>query len=206
LWPSFYGLIAECKPSIIFGEQVASKDGREWLSAVRLDLEDAGYAVGAANLSAASVGAPHERQRHFFVADASGGQQRQEVEGRKSRNGEMGSLAANGIGADAAGRHTNGRRIGSHEEMEEDRPIAYRHEARRADGQMESRLRASEVTLHRCAFVEEWQGWNGGFSGFGRVDDGVSSRMAKSVVGGFGNAIVPQVAQAFIEAFMEVRP
>jgi hypothetical protein len=30
--------------------------------------------------------------------------------------------------------------------------------------------------------------------------------MAKSVVGGFGNAIVPQVAQAFIEAFMECRP
>ena len=38
----------------MFGEQVASKDGREWLSAVRSDLEAVGYAVGAASLPAAA--------------------------------------------------------------------------------------------------------------------------------------------------------
>ncbi|MEM8149780.1 DNA cytosine methyltransferase, partial [Morganella morganii] len=27
LWPAFFHLISECKPGVIFGEQVASKDG-----------------------------------------------------------------------------------------------------------------------------------------------------------------------------------
>ncbi len=76
LWPAFYRLIAECRPATIFGEQVASKDGREWLAGVRADLEGIGYAVGAADLCAASAGAPHIRQRLFWVADAKGGRGR----------------------------------------------------------------------------------------------------------------------------------
>ena len=63
LWPAFYSLIAECRPAIVFGEQVASKDGREWLAGVRADLEALGYACGAADLCAAGAGAPHIRQR-----------------------------------------------------------------------------------------------------------------------------------------------
>lgn len=68
LWPEFRRLIAECRPPVIFGEQVASKLGREWFAGVRVDLEALGYAVGAADLCAAGVGAPHIRQRLFWVA------------------------------------------------------------------------------------------------------------------------------------------
>ncbi len=68
LWPAFRWLIAQCRPATIFGEQVASKDGRQWPSGVRADLEAMGYAVGAADLCAASVSAPHIRQRLFWVA------------------------------------------------------------------------------------------------------------------------------------------
>ena len=70
LWPAFFALISERKPATVFGEQVASKDGRAWLSAVRLDLEAAGYACGAADLCAAGVGAPHVRQRLFWVGNS----------------------------------------------------------------------------------------------------------------------------------------
>ena len=72
LWPHFLRIIAECRPPTIFGEQVASKLGREWLAGVRDDLEVLGYAVGAADLCAAGVGAPHIRQRLYFVAHAPG--------------------------------------------------------------------------------------------------------------------------------------
>jgi DNA (cytosine-5)-methyltransferase 1 len=72
LWPFFRELIAKCAPPVIFGEQVASKLGREWLAGVRADLETLGYAVGAADLCAAGVGAPHIRQRLFWVAVAKG--------------------------------------------------------------------------------------------------------------------------------------
>ena len=68
LWPEFRRLIDKCHPSIVFGEQVASKDGRLWLDGVRVDLERMGYAVGAADLCAAGVGAPHIRQRLYWGA------------------------------------------------------------------------------------------------------------------------------------------
>lgn len=70
LWPEFYRLISERRPSAIFGEQVASQDGLEWLDGVSLDLEEIGYAFAAANLCAAGESSPHLRQRHFFVAYA----------------------------------------------------------------------------------------------------------------------------------------
>ena len=69
LWPEFYRLIAECNPPVVFGEQVASPLGRKWLAGVRADLEALGYAVGAADLCAAGVNAPHIRQRLYWVAD-----------------------------------------------------------------------------------------------------------------------------------------
>jgi len=72
LWPAFYELIAQCKPPTVFGEQVASKDGREWLAGVRADLGGMDYACGAADLPAACVGSPQVRQRLWWVADARG--------------------------------------------------------------------------------------------------------------------------------------
>jgi len=68
LWPELRRLIAERRPAVCFGEQVAGAAGREWLSGVRTDLEGLDYAVGAADLCSASVGAPHIRQRLFWVA------------------------------------------------------------------------------------------------------------------------------------------
>lgn len=56
LWPAFRRLISVRRPATVFGEQVASKAGREWLAGVRADLEDMGYRVGAADLPACSVG------------------------------------------------------------------------------------------------------------------------------------------------------
>jgi DNA (cytosine-5)-methyltransferase 1 len=69
LWPHWSGLIGERRPGVVFGEQVASADGLAWLDFVCADLEGAGYAVGALDLCAAGFGAPHIRQRLFFVAD-----------------------------------------------------------------------------------------------------------------------------------------
>ena len=67
LWPEFFRLIAECRPATLFGEQVASRAGRDWLARVLDDLESVGYAVAGADLCAASVGAPHIRQRLYWT-------------------------------------------------------------------------------------------------------------------------------------------
>lgn len=70
LWPIFARLIAECRPTTVFGEQVASKDGREWLTRVFADLETMGNVVAGADLCAAGVKAPHLRQRLWWVANS----------------------------------------------------------------------------------------------------------------------------------------
>ena len=68
LWPEFFRIINGIQPQYIFGEQVASPLGRNWLSAVQLDLGSISYVLGATDLPAASVGAPHIRQRLFWMA------------------------------------------------------------------------------------------------------------------------------------------
>ena len=82
LWPAFHHLIAQCRPQVVFGEQVASKDGLSWLDLVHADMEGTGYAFGVADLCAAGFGAPHIRQRLFFVADANGTGQRARRKGQ----------------------------------------------------------------------------------------------------------------------------
>jgi len=69
LWPAWQHLIAQCKPSTIFGEQVTGAIRKGWLDGVISDLEGCGYACGAAVLQASGADAPHKRDRLWFVAD-----------------------------------------------------------------------------------------------------------------------------------------
>lgn len=68
LWPAFFRLISQRRPVAVFGEQVASRDGLAWLDLVSSDLEGAGYACGAVDTCATGFGAPHIRQRLYWVA------------------------------------------------------------------------------------------------------------------------------------------
>ncbi len=72
LWPAWHWLISQRRPPVVFGEQVASKDAEPWLDLVSADLEALVYAVAACAFPSASVGAPHIRDRTYFVAYAAG--------------------------------------------------------------------------------------------------------------------------------------
>jgi len=74
LWPVFFNLIRERRPVAVFGEQVANAISKGWLDGISADLESAGYACGATVLGAHSVGAPHIRQRLYWVAQSQGNQ------------------------------------------------------------------------------------------------------------------------------------
>ena len=73
LWPVWFNLIREFRPDTVFGEQVEAAVRHGWLDLVQADLEGVGYACGAASIPAAGVGAPHIRQRLWFVADSAKG-------------------------------------------------------------------------------------------------------------------------------------
>lgn len=70
LWPSVFHLAAVRKPERIVGEQVASPDGAIWLDLVQTDMEALGYAFGACAFPSAGAGAPHIRDRTYWMADA----------------------------------------------------------------------------------------------------------------------------------------
>jgi DNA (cytosine-5)-methyltransferase 1 len=102
LWPYWEKLIAECKPSIIVGEQVAS--ALEWLDLVSTNLEASGYAFGAADLCAAGFDGAHIRQRNYFVglrhAERDGRQQRR---AKPSEWGIVSDSAISGLADDDEG-------------------------------------------------------------------------------------------------------
>jgi len=111
LWPEFARLIGQCRPAKIIGEQVSSTLGREWLSGVRLDLEAMGYGVGAVDIGAASVGAPHIRQRLWWVADSeSDGRGKAGRDEPRTAGGGKGArqLASGGVRGGLADTHNAG--------------------------------------------------------------------------------------------------
>ncbi|WP_417762199.1 DNA cytosine methyltransferase [Shewanella sp.] len=91
LWPSFYWLIKQCRPRAVFGEQVASKDAEPWLDLVQDDMEALDYAFGAVAFPSAGVGAPHIRDRTYWVADSELEQRQERVSGRGESDSKKGS-------------------------------------------------------------------------------------------------------------------
>ena len=92
LWPVFRNLVKAAQPPVIVGEQVASAAGRDWLAGVFADLEGMGYRTDAADLCAAGIGAPHIRQRLYWMADAPGRWQRSHRDEVQRALGGCGSI------------------------------------------------------------------------------------------------------------------
>ncbi|KGV03959.1 C-5 cytosine-specific DNA methylase family protein [Burkholderia pseudomallei MSHR4032] len=70
LWPAWYWLIGERRPAIVFGEQVASSAVDPWIDLVQADVEALDYAYGCVPFPSAGVGAPHIRDRAYWMAYA----------------------------------------------------------------------------------------------------------------------------------------
>jgi len=235
LWPAWFALIEQCRPSVIFGEQVASQDGLAWLDLVFSDLERCGYAVGAADLCAASVGAPHIRQRLYFVAYADSRRCAEQLSGRIRDQVTHGDHA-HGRGeidlADATEprrepRGTSQACNGRHEtRIESGRLCAAggmdnagldgarqhpgklpRDEAQHALGRTDGNYSLITTSAARGFWSSaEWVPCIDGVArpvepGTFPLAHGVSGRVGR--LRGYGNAIVPQVAAAFVRAAYE---
>ena len=242
LWPVWFNLIRECRPGVVFGEQVEAAINHGWLDLVQSDLEGEGYACGAVGLPAGSVGAPHIRQRLWFVADAqSVGRSVQHTPHNGSANAPSNTLA-NANDSVAVQRRSD---IGELADAEHDGHLA-------ADGLRETDQPSGQAGAHgvgqsaRSCDVDQLG--NAGGSGrkelrgdgvfksqdaAGRCDSGAANGfwdacdwlpcrdgkarpvepgtfpLAHGISGrvgrlrAYGNAIVPQVAQTFIEAYLE---
>lgn len=109
LWPHFFHLISERRPQHVFGEQVAAGNANVWFDLVQSDLEGMGYAFGLVPFTSAGIGAPHIRERAYWVAhtnsvisDGRGnvrtpGRDEHSVSGNASRLADTSSERRNGI-------------------------------------------------------------------------------------------------------------
>lgn len=200
LWPVFRGLIGECRPAIIFGEQVAGKAGLAWLAGVRSDLEALGYAVGAADLCAAGIGAPHIRQRLYWVAQSgsqSAGRMLQRP-GEGSNESEGGASSEFGGSGSAGGVGDSGGEGG----WRDTRTVFGEEEA------SEGKRGAIGSVINEPVVASPWNRYEfmpcadgkarriepGSFP----LANGVPARVGR--LRGYGNAIVPQLAAEFIGA------
>ena len=260
LWPTWFNLIRKCRPDVIFGEQVDAAINHGWLDLVQADLEGEGYACGAVGIPAGGVGAPHIRQRLWFVADTASkrGNERFELEsyGRanEAKQDGLGSKFDQLAGAQHDGGRANelgiassaGRRTGGEyergAEMGGGSATAQRgttgHQLDRTDT-IDSQLADANGTRSAAGVSGQEYGeegvaevaYHGGGGEFGPgqrsetfwsdcdwlpcrdgktrpvepgtfpLAHGVSGRVGR--LRAYGNAIVPQVAQVFIEAYLE---
>jgi DNA (cytosine-5)-methyltransferase 1 len=108
LWPAFLHLITQRGPVRLLGEQVASRGADAWIDLVQADLEALGYTFGAAAFPSASVGAPHIRDRIYWVGDADykGPQGHAGHDGATRWPGQDGSTPATGLSSNP--RQVNG--------------------------------------------------------------------------------------------------
>lgn len=187
LWPIWNGLIRECRPPVVFGEQVASAVAHGWLDDVYQGLEAEGYAIGAAVLPACSVGAPHKRDRLWFVAHAESVIDKRAIRERSAtpwrsegNNGDKFTGASDGhIVADTNEQGLQGR--GLLPECTNKRTTWSDSMEWITCGDGKQRLTEPSIRLLANGFPE-------------RV----------ACLHGFGNAIVPQVAAEFIKAYMNI--
>jgi DNA (cytosine-5)-methyltransferase 1 len=204
LWPDFFRLIRERRPSIVFGEQVASKDGLEWLDLVQADLEGAGYASATADLCAAGVGAPHIRQRLYWVADANDARlERRSAMRQRADQCVVGpNGVANGLADTISSERSHRQSCVGAANVPAGR-VENSTEAARFCG--DNRASATNGFWRDADWLYCRDGkWRPVEPGAFPLAHGAASRVGR--LRAYGNAIVPQVAQAFIEAFMECRP
>ncbi len=215
LWPAWERLIRELKPPTIFGEQVASAIAYGWLDEVCTQLEKETYACASAVLPACGVGAPHKRDRVWFVAHATGeriggisgdvskedGGQNRQVQQQFNCTSEQPSPMANAQGNNAGwlcerdattfSRFTcDGEDVADSFSERQSGPRQYGiwgSEAQDREGEADNAI--PECQPHFWSVEPP----------LGRVANGIPARVGK--LRALGNAIVPQVAAEFIKAY-----
>lgn len=193
LWPAFHHLIAQRRPTVVFGEQVAGRNGLAWLDLVQADLEALDYACGAAVAPAAGFGAPHIRERLYWAAYANDAGSQGRVGGELRERAGQRSAGAGGSQGGLGDAEGDGRK------------------RRPDDGDQGRRERASGQAGETDGFWRDadWlycrdDKWRPVEPGTFPLAHGIAGRVGR--LRAYGNAICAPQAQAFIEAAMEYRP
>jgi len=202
LWPHMLRVISEIKPTYVVGENVrglTNWNGGVVFEEVCTDLENQGYTVQPILLPACSVGAPHRRDRVWFVAynatySNSGRLERSEEVGRNSINVEWESEFGTATNSDSI------RLKGS--------------VSSELIGQFSNEKSINEINLLSNGRGREELSFErfptqspicGGDDGIPTELDGITfPKWRQESIKGYGNAIVPQVAYEIFKVIAEM--
>jgi DNA (cytosine-5)-methyltransferase 1 len=190
LWPEMLRTIREVQPRWVVGENVlgiVSWSGGLVFEEVQSNLEAEGYEVQTFILPAASVNAPHQRQRTWIVAYSVNKGRRSEFGNISKENEEVCKRNENAESSDSSNRNVTDS---NNEGRERDR---------------EQSIAKGEIT-----FSSGFGGWDNFPTqpSLCRRDDGISKRLdgitfpkwRNESIKAYGNAIVPQVAYEIFKA------
>lgn len=223
LWPEMLRVIRELTPRWVIGENVP---GILRIAAgdVVADLEREGYNVAVFNFEAAAVGAPHRRERVFFVAntdDTGDGTSRRRADGNNATSNlkrKLSQSQSGGHGQAVADAVRDGSKTGSSDQTGREEGIAAesvnrsenvadtvdRGGAVRRDGEFSTApITPGSGSDHRGRTAEYVSGeWWAVEPDVGRVAHGIPNRVDRLKC--LGNAVVPAQAYPIFKAIMEV--
>jgi DNA (cytosine-5)-methyltransferase 1 len=198
LFPEMLRVIKEVKPSWVVGENVRGLVG--WngglvFDEVCADLESQGYEVQPILIPAASVNAPHKRDRIWFVAHSNHKGERSQSEYISKENGEVSQWNNN---AEPSNTDSFNASNGNSEVLE------YKNECR------EDRWNNKEIRIKPFNSPRKWETFPtkspicGGDDGIPRTLDSISfPKWRNESIKAYGNAIVPQVAYQLFKTINE---
>ena len=196
LWPEMLRAIREIQPRWVVGENVrgiVNWNGGLVFEEVQTDLENEGYEVQPFILPAASVNAPHKRDRVWFVATNSEGvgsselgsttKARQQVQAKRHANGQNDKGNATDTNLECSKRRRECRKL--------------REKGKRRDkllgklGNIKNRWEEFPTQPPVC----------GGNDGLPRELDSITfPKWRRESIKAYGNAIVPQVVYPIFKA------
>ncbi|EAR4060384.1 DNA cytosine methyltransferase [Salmonella enterica] len=157
LWPHFFHLISERRPQHVFGEQVAAGNANAWFDLVQADLEGMGYAFGLVPFASASIGAPHIRERAYWVAESAGEQCQKLLPGLAQGAGAEGSRSpAKSTGLCSVGSLDNADKPGLERHFRDDSAEGRQRQAGPAttagvhDGLADTDNEQHSISISRC--------------------------------------------------------
>lgn len=193
LWPEMCRVIREVQPRWVVGENVRGLigwNGGMVFDEVQADLEAEGYEVTPYVLPAAAVGAPHRRDRVWFVAyahDKGGSNGPREVQGK---DGEVRQRDDRPEPCHASGGNAPDTKVprGEGQRFERSRQV---QPNRRGSKNMETTWENFPTVTAVC----------GGDDGLPEELDGITfPKWRQESIKAYGNAIVPQVALQIFKA------
>jgi len=222
LWPEYFRLIKELRPSWVIGENVSGHI-KLGLDTVLENLESEGYSARTFSISASSVGAKHQRERIWIVANARQHGGRIEPTGNSEGTGR-GSLETTERSADtdtisrsSEGEETlaNSVELGLEKHGHSETTESIKRGETMADTNVEGR----QGRIHRGQ-NKEWEsqqryfGRNSATHGqqeqnwwdiepeLGRVAHGIPNRVDR--LKGLGNSLVPQIPYFIAQSILQV--